>query len=75
MHEVAGSGKRKLEWTSELQELLYSVQEHMTRSCLMAYPSCNPRRRIFLTIDALDTGYGAILTQQDKHGRENLVGL
>ena len=75
LHEVAGKGKRKFEWTEKLQESFDSVKEHITQSCLMAYPSSDPRRRIFLTTDASDKGYGAILTQQDPHGREKPIGF
>ena len=75
LHEIAGNGKRKLEWSNDLEKAFNDVKEHIVHSSLMAYPSDDPKRRIFLTTDASNIGYGAILTQQDETGIEKPLGF
>ena len=41
----------------------------------MAYPSDDPKRRIFLTTDASNTGFGGILTQENEYGIEQPIGF
>ena len=75
LHEIAGSNKRKFEWSQALQESFDEIKEHILNSCLMAYPSSDPKRRIFLTTDASDRGFGAILTQENEFGIEKPLGF
>ena len=42
---------------------------------MMAYPDPDPRKTVYLTTDACDTGYGSVITQTDSNGLERPLGF
>jgi len=69
LHQISGKTK-KFKWEQQHSECFEMIKELVARSCMMSFPSTDPKRTLYLTTDASSTGYGSILSQLDSFGIE-----
>ena len=59
---------KKIDWTEELKEAYYALQQAIGQCPLLHFP--DPEGEIFLETDASDYGIGAYLYQKDQTGSD-----
>jgi len=61
----------KFQWTNDMQQSFEAIKERLVSAPVLKYPS---NTDIFiLDTDASSTGIGAVLSQRDKEGNENVI--
>ena len=62
--------KAEFVWTSQCQEAFNHLQDRLTRTPILAYPT--PDGEFVLDTDASDTAIGAVLSQR-QNGEERVI--
>ena len=74
LHQLTGK-KKIFNWTEEHDQLFEEIKSMISNSTMLNYPSEDPKRKMFLTTDSSNIGYGSVLSQLDEHGIEKPIGF
>ena len=58
-------------WTMDQEEAFQQIKQHLTTAPILIYPDFT--KKFYLYTDASNSGLGAVLSQKDKDGREQVV--
>ena len=73
LHEISGS-KAKFNWGPPQEEAFAKAKELLASCGSLAFPSRCDDNTLILTTDASNTGFGGVLTEKDKDGKEKPLG-
>ena len=74
LHSISGR-KSNFKWTDVQKECFNKIKKMVENSCMMAFPSTDRRRTLYLTTDASALGFGSMLSQLQPDGSEKPLGF